>query len=36
MGAIFGLAAIIAAAALINVSKTDLPADPMHEVPAAA
>jgi EmrB/QacA subfamily drug resistance transporter len=36
MGAIFGLAAIIAAAALINVSKQDLPAEPMHEVTAAA
>jgi EmrB/QacA subfamily drug resistance transporter len=35
MGAVFGLAAIIAAAVLINVKKTDLPADPMAAAAAA-
>jgi hypothetical protein len=36
MGAVFGLAAIVAAAVLINVTKQDLPAESMQEVAAAA
>jgi EmrB/QacA subfamily drug resistance transporter len=36
MGAIFGVAAIIAAAVLINVTKKDLPTESLHEVTAAA
>ena len=35
MGAVFGVVAIIAAVALINVKKTDLPADPMAAAAAA-
>jgi Major Facilitator Superfamily len=35
MGAVFGAAAIIAAVVLINVKKSEVPADPMHAAAAA-
>jgi hypothetical protein len=34
MGAVFGAVAIIAAVVLINVKKSEVPADPMHAAAA--
>jgi hypothetical protein len=36
MGAVFGAVAVVAAAVLINVKKSELPAQPMEEIAAAA